>query len=290
MAAHERSVVFEGDEFSIVDFRCREHVATPGPEEPNPTYSIVFVRRGVFQRSGRGRPIVADANHILFFNEAEPYCFAHPVEGGDDCTIVTIAAPLVRQMVAHHAPRDADRTHAPFAAGHGIAASATARLHYELLFALRTRASSLAVEDLVFDLADAAVRDAYETHGRTVEQTRRSPLSERRNQEMTEEVKLSINRRLWAPPSLASLARAVGCSPFHLSRTFHKTEGVTLRRYVSRLRATIAAHHLARGAPDLTDLALDLGYSDHSHFTNAFRQEFGRAPSHFRARHSAERE
>ena len=29
-------------------------------------------------------------------------------------------------------------------------------------------------------------------------------------------------------------------------------------------------------------LALDLGFSDHSHFTNAFREEFGAPPSAFR--------
>jgi AraC family transcriptional regulator len=35
----------------------------------------------------------------------------------------------------------------------------------------------------------------------------------------------------------------------------------------------------ARG--DLTGIALDLGYSSHSHFTFAFRRHFGYAPSAF---------
>ena len=50
----------------------------------------------------------------------------------------------------------------------------------------------------------------------------------------------------------------------------------------------MAAHRLAAGAPDLTSLALDLGYADHSHFTNAFRQEWGVPPSRFREDHAAE--
>jgi AraC-like DNA-binding protein len=61
-------------------------------------------------------------------------------------------------------------------------------------------------------------------------------------------------------------------------------EGLSLRRYAKRLRARIAADRLATGARDLTELALDLGYADHSHFTNAFRQEWGLPPSRFRAR------
>jgi AraC-like DNA-binding protein len=39
---------------------------------------------------------------------------------------------------------------------------------------------------------------------------------------------------------------------------------------------------VAEGARDLTELALDLGYADHSHFTN-FRHDWGLPPSRFRA-------
>jgi AraC-like DNA-binding protein len=35
---------------------------------------------------------------------------------------------------------------------------------------------------------------------------------------------------------------------------------------------------------DLAQLALDLGFSSHSHFTTAFRHRFGETPAHFRAR------
>jgi len=36
-------------------------------------------------------------------------------------------------------------------------------------------------------------------------------------------------------------------------------------------------------ADDLTSLALDLGFSSHSHFTLAFRRAFGCTPSQFRS-------
>jgi AraC-like DNA-binding protein len=44
---------------------------------------------------------------------------------------------------------------------------------------------------------------------------------------------------------------------------------------------------LASGADDLTSLALDLGFSSHSHFTDAFRREFGRTPSEVRGSRTA---
>ncbi len=285
-ASHHREVLFANDDLSVVDFRCRQHVSRVGGEEPNPTNSIAFVRRGLYQRSAEGRMVVADANHILFFNAAQPYRFAHPVEGGDDCTIVTISTPLALQAVRARSPRDAERDDAaPFAFGHAVRSPSTTRLQYELLHAVRNAATPLVIEDLLFELTDHAVRDACDTHRRAPERATLSPAAQRRRRELTEAAKVVLNRRLDSPPALHSLARHLGCSAFHLSRTFHATAGMSMRRYLSRLRATIAAHHLARGAADLTALALDLGYTDHSHFTNAFRREFGVPPSRFRAKH-----
>jgi len=262
-----------------------EHGELDGSEEPNPTHSIALVRRGVFRRTEGGRTLIADPNHILFFNAAQTYRFSHPIPGGDDCTILTIATPLAMELVSRHAPGDAERPEKPFCLGHGLSSLRTAHLHYELLSLLRLPASDLDIEDLVAELTDEAVLAAYATHERRTENETLSPVARRRRGDLVEAAKLAINRQIDSPPSLPTLARALGCSPFHLSRSFHATAGLSLRRYLGRLRASIAAHHLARGAPDLTELALELGYTDHSHFTNAFRYEWGVPPSHFRARH-----
>ena len=94
-----------------------------------------------------------------------------------------------------------------------------------------------------------------------------------------------------APPSCIATSRTcpacrvaegLACSPFHLSRVFAQVTGLTLRAYCSRLRTRAAAERLTRGSRDLTSLALSLGYADHSHFTNAFRREWGVPPSAFR--------
>ena len=49
---------------------------------------------------------------------------------------------------------------------------------------------------------------------------------------------------------------------------------MTITRYRHALRLRIALDRLP-DCDDLTDLALDLGYSSHSHFTRAFRDHFG---------------
>lgn len=82
--------------------------------------------------------------------------------------------------------------------------------------------------------------------------------------------------------SLLEIARAVAVSPFHLARCFKRDNGIGLHGYRTRLRMGLALASLGDGADDLTRLALDLGFSSHSHFTAAFRAHFGVAPSRAR--------
>src|SRR5215813_5421813 len=87
---HTRRTLIQSSSISAVDFRCIAPVQTEGPEGPNPTHSIVFVRNGVFGRAEGCHTLLADSNYILFFNEAQHYRFSHPVSGGDRCTILTV--------------------------------------------------------------------------------------------------------------------------------------------------------------------------------------------------------
>jgi AraC-like DNA-binding protein len=82
--------------------------------------------------------------------------------------------------------------------------------------------------------------------------------------------------------SLHEIAHAVAMSPFHLARRFKRANGVGLHGYRTRLRMALALARLGDGEEDLTGLALDLGYSSHSHFTAAFRSHFGATPGRAR--------
>jgi AraC-like DNA-binding protein len=287
---HARQTLFQSSSINVVDFCCTAPVEPDGPEEPNPTHSIVFVRNGVFGRRDGRQTLIADSNHILFFNAAQPYRFSHPVCGGDRCTILTVATPAALAFVAGLQPRDAEFPEKPFRLGHGMVSRRAAWLHYELLALAGIPLSNLEIEDLLTELGDEAVRTAYETHHRRTDDRSSNTAALRQQRDLVEAAKVIINRRLNSIPSLSELASVSECSPFHLSRIFHRVTGLSLRRYVARLRALAAAERLAAGARDLTDVALDLGYSDHSHFTNSFRQEWGLPPSRFRERHLTTRQ
>jgi AraC family transcriptional regulator len=79
--------------------------------------------------------------------------------------------------------------------------------------------------------------------------------------------------------TLARIAAAVGYSMFHLCRSFRQATGLTLHDYREQLRLRLALERLEQGECDLSRLALDLGYSSHSHFTAGFRRSFGAPPS-----------
>src|SRR5436309_15404268 len=131
-----------------VDFRCHAHrAAGDGPEEPNPTHSIVLVRRGVFQRTERRERVLADPNHVMLFNAAEVYRYAHPLPGGDACTILTVATDRAVELVGRHAPVDAAHPERPFRRGPGPSSPRTVWLHGALLTLIARGAGRLARDD-----------------------------------------------------------------------------------------------------------------------------------------------
>jgi AraC-like DNA-binding protein len=276
-----RRLLFSGLGVCVVDFRCRAHVEPAGKEEPNPTHSIVFVRRGLFSRTDRERTLVADANQILFFNEGEPYRYAHPLPGGDDCTILTLDDECARTVAERFALARTADGQGPFPIGDAMSTPRAARLHHELLAMLcgDRPVPELAAQDAIAELIDETM---IALHRARAASAGGSSAGRARRQETVDAAKLILSRSIGKTPSLSELAATLSCSPFHLSRIFRLTTGLALRQYVRRLRTVLAADRLRRGDDDLTSLALDFGFCDHSHFTNSFRREWGIPPSRIR--------
>ncbi len=96
--------------------------------------------------------------------------------------------------------------------------------------------------------------------------------------ERVDRVVAALRRRLAEPPSLEEIAREAGCSPFYLSRTFSRETGVTIPQYLRKLRMERAAELLRTGKYNVTEAALEVGYSSLSHFSQAFCQTMGCCP------------
>jgi AraC-like DNA-binding protein len=100
-------------------------------------------------------------------------------------------------------------------------------------------------------------------------------------QRLVDRAKLVLSSDLGRRWSLAEVAAEVGVSPVYLTQSFQQVEGVPLYRYQLRLRLARALDLLG-DCDDLSALALELGFSSHSHFGAAFQQMYRRSPSEFR--------
>src|SRR5438132_13190852 len=101
--------------------------------------------------------------------------------------------------------------------------------------------------------------------------------------DLVEAAKRTIASNLDRNVTLRELSTAIRCSPWRLCRAFRRATGQTLTSYRHALRVQAAVEQLRAGRSDLTELALELGYSSHSHFTHVFRRHLGIKPSQVRA-------
>jgi AraC-like DNA-binding protein len=101
---------------------------------------------------------------------------------------------------------------------------------------------------------------------------------QRLSAERVERVIALLRQNLENPPNLEEIGRTVGCSPFHLSRTFSSATGMTIPQYTRQLRMERAAELLRSGKFNVTEAALEVGYASLSHFSQAFHETFGCCP------------
>lgn len=104
----------------------------------------------------------------------------------------------------------------------------------------------------------------------------------RARRDYAREARLLLQQRFRERLRVEDVARALYVSSFHLCRIFKEETGVSMHRYLNHLRLQHALGELARGEAELSELALELGFSCQSHFTKAFRKEFGIPPGKVR--------
>jgi AraC-like DNA-binding protein len=86
--------------------------------------------------------------------------------------------------------------------------------------------------------------------------------------------------------SLQNLASEMGVHPVYLCRTFSEHFDCTLGEYIRKQRVLRGWQLLATGDGTLAEIASESGFADQSHFTRAFKKQFGITPGEWR-RHSS---
>ncbi|MBO2942683.1 response regulator [Paenibacillus sp. F411] len=97
-----------------------------------------------------------------------------------------------------------------------------------------------------------------------------------------EESKRYIEAHLARESSLEEVADILGLNPSYFSQMFKQSTGETFVQYRIRRRMERAKKLLQQPHYRITDIAYDIGYADHSHFTKTFKKYTGVSPSEFR--------
>jgi AraC family transcriptional regulator len=278
MQAHVRTL-FGGSLMQIVDWQCTGHAPEPfGGEEWNDAHEVVVVRRGAFVRRAAGRDVFLDPGTVAFTHADEPYWVRHPVAGGDACSAFRLARATAAELTTEADPDAGDLQQVRFPA---LAAPLDGRAFLLHRVALRAALSPGVTALEVEERAATFLRAAVAASGGSRSEIRRGGPAKphRRGAEYVVRVREVIARRYRESLTLGDIAHEVGCSPFHLHRLVRAEAGVPIHRLVLRLRLREALERLLDTRDGISAIAYAAGFASHSHLTDAFRREYGAAPT-----------
>jgi AraC-like DNA-binding protein len=274
---HEE-VVFESALVRIGAFRCDgDHAAFP-QSAPIVNHCVWFSRTPVVIQPQHEPSFVANANTATFYNRGEWFGRRRVATRGDESDWFAVEESLASRIVDACAPSLGAGHAGPFPCSHGAIDSAT-YFRQRALFERATSATAdvFSIEEGVVHLVERAMRQASSGHRR-----HQAPAVSSHHRRLARDVEVVLSGEFDQPLSLTDLARRVGTSVYHLCRVFRAVTGSTMHQYRQRLRLRAALEAVTRGDATLTQIAVNLGFPSHSHFTRAFRLEFGVLPSTLR--------
>jgi AraC-like DNA-binding protein len=274
----------------VVHWRCLRDAGSLKGERRQPWAMLTLADAGasVVHRS-LGTTLVEPAWAVLH-EPLAPYRTTHPFGCGDEGCSVLLSPAITREMSTQRAAAGSAPSERAWPVGTAVV---PARPRLELFLLVRRvrrglPVAPLAVEEAVMALVAGLLDGLPVRRAGQRAPTRDSTRASHRR--LVESVRAYFVGHLDQRIQLAQAAAAAGVSPFHLARTFRRSTGTTLHRYLTRLRLVWALPRATEPRASLTELALDLGFSSHSHLTAAFHREFGVPPSEARRRTTAREE
>ena len=263
-----RSVLINSSVALVEDWATYEVPLTRSAEDYSPRTQICFPYRGAFVWHVGGQDIVGDANQILFVPPGETFRVSQLHRDGCGELIVTPHPDVVAELVGSI---ERPCVHPLFRRRRRRADPAVQRASARFRQLVRGgELDELAADELLLDLVVSALQSC---HGN-------EPLHPG-TRRLVDRAKTFLGANFDCTLRLKDIAAAVGASAAYLTDAFRRAEGIPLHGYLVQLRLARALVEIPHST-DLTELALRLGFSSHSHFTAAFRKSFGCTPSDFR--------
>jgi AraC family transcriptional regulator len=264
------TLVFESSLVCIGAFRCNR--AYSGFQDTGPASHdcFVFPRTAVGIEHEHEARFAANPNVITFYNRGQRYLRHAVSEQGDRCDWFGIDRNIVREAVASVYRTEREN---PFSWTRATSDPKTYLQQRRVFEAARTGfLPALAIEEQAIRLLEGVIPKGP---AHTLAQV------PKRSRDLIYEVETFLGARIDQSLRLADIGAHVGSSVFHLCRTFRAVTGSPIHRYLTQLRVRAGLERVCGGS-SLSAVALDLGFTHHSHFSNSFHREFGATPSSIR--------
>jgi AraC family transcriptional regulator len=193
-------------------------------------------------------------------------------DGTSDVLNVALSPAVVEQVAAEMLAGGS----VELADSHFGADATVWHLTHALLRELEAGTGSVLFVDSVRTALAAHLVGAY---GQSVRPKRGPTLSDQDLQRIRD----LVEARFADPLRLAELAGAVPMSPYHFSRAFKSTTGMTVHEFVVRRRVEAARALLERGGLLVAEVARRTGFTDASHLARQFRRRVGMTPARYAA-------
>lgn len=268
-------VIYQGELVQVGLFRCPLSRADFAEAGPISGHILVFPRTSVCITHDGKEPVIATPNVVMYYNRGQPYRRSPISERGDLCEWFAYAPAVVAEALRPYDMQIEDHWEQPFAFTHGPSDSACYLIQRQIVEYLidHQQPDWLFVEESSLWILGRALQHAF---------TRKDPqrnATHSPQRTLARSVQAILSTRFHETLTLESLSRELGYSPYHLSHVFRWQTGVSIHQYLNQIRLRTALEMISDGCRNLTELAVSLGYSHHSHFSMAFRKSFGAPPS-----------
>lgn len=100
---------------------------------------------------------------------------------------------------------------------------------------------------------------------------------------LTEQAKQIIRRDYATDLTLKAVAAELFVNPSYLSTVFHRVEGCTFCKYLTRVRLAHVCRLLTQSNYLVSDIAMQVGFNSSAYLISIFRKEYGLTPNAYRA-------
>ncbi|MDX1619471.1 MAG: AraC family transcriptional regulator [Nitriliruptorales bacterium] len=234
-------------------------------------FHVVFPLTGVvIAQEGRGVATV-DPRHAVIYEPGQVYRRSRVAGHADHSLFVTVDDPVLDELRWS-------------TLGATFTARSDARMVAFLVALSRSLSdgrpvSRLELQESLMSALEAVLRaPGAEPQASAVQR----PATSSAHRRLVEDVRTVLVQDITADLSLDDIASAVGYSRFHTARVFRQQTGDSIHSYRNALRLIAGVCAVTGRDVPLADIAADLGFSSHGHFTGRFTELFGAPPSVWR--------